>query len=100
MWLPVAVALGVLNLVPFAYAFYFIGYMFSLKLGEPFENNWGIPTFVVVLLLTTVYLVMAYRSPNVPDDKRTVWAVVLVMVNVISFPVFWYLYVWRPGMNR
>lgn len=95
MSLPLAVILGLLSLVPLAYAVYFTGYLFSLQPGEPVEQAWGLPTLGAILLLTLVYLFMAYRSPSVPNDKRTVWAVVIIMANVIAFPVFWYLFVWR-----
>jgi len=52
---------------------------------------------VLTLVLAIVYLAIAYRSPAVPNDKRSFWAVVLLFGTIFAFPVFWYLFVWRPS---
>ena len=64
----------------------------------PFERlvSLHLAMMALIMVLIVVYLVMAYRSPNIPNDKRTFWAVVLFMGNMFAFPVFWYLFVWRP----
>lgn len=53
-------------------------------------------TMVVVALLLVVFIVDCYRSPRVPDDRRTLWAVILFLGNLLAMPVYWWIYV-RPG---
>jgi uncharacterized membrane protein len=62
----------------------------------PFESLFSLhlATMGLTVVLMAIYLVIAYRSPRVPNDKRTFWAVVLFMGNMFAFPVFWYLFVW------
>lgn len=36
-----------------------------------------------------------FRGDRVPEEKRILWAVLLVSLNVFALPVFWYLYIWR-----
>lgn len=97
-----ATILGMLNLLPLTYLVYFIAGMMAIDTrNEPsparFENLvlWHLATMGLIIVLTIVYLVIAYRAPNVPNDKRTFWATVLFMGNMFAFPVFWYLFVWR-----
>jgi len=99
---PVAAFLGVMNLVPIAYMVYFFWHIASLKPGvkpEPmlFESIFSLHLAMMALTvaLTAVYLVVDYRSPRVPSDRRTFWAVVIFMGNMFAFPVFWYLFIWR-----
>ncbi len=98
---PVAIVLGLVSVLPLVYIIYFISHIMSLKPGGqpppvPFENIFSLhlATMGLTFVLTVIYLVIAYRSPRVPNDKRTFWAVVLFMGNVFAFPVFWYLFVW------
>jgi len=106
---PLSVLLGLVSVLPLAYVVYFISYVASLKPGVqpppmPFERVFSLHLAMMGLsiLLTVIYLVIAYRSPQVPNERRTFWAVVLFMGNVFAFPVFWYLFVWprRPGVER
>ena len=99
---PLGALLGLVNLVPIAYLAYFFWHVASMQPGVkpepmPFERLFSLhlAMMVLILVLTAVYLVIAYRSPAVPNDRRSFWAVVLFMGNVFAFPVFWYLYVWR-----
>ena len=98
---PLSILLGLVSVLPLAYVVYFIDYVASLKPGVqprpmPFANLFSLHLAMMGLsiLLTVIYLVTAYRSPRVPNVRRTFWAVVLFMGNVFAFPVFWYLFVW------
>ncbi len=35
-----------------------------------------------------------FKTDVVPQDKKALWAVVLFLGNMISMPIFWYLYIW------
>ena len=97
---PLAAALGILSVVPFVYVVYFISVMSSHadRTGRD-DLSWIIPLHIGAMLLNVVliviYLVIAYRSEAVPNDKRAFWAIVLLMGNLVAFPLFWYLHLWR-----
>jgi hypothetical protein len=52
-------------------------------------------TMLWIVGLTVFYIVDVFRNRAVTDDKRVLWAVVLFMGNMISMPIYWYLYIWR-----
>ena len=97
---PLAAVVGVASVLPLVYLVYFIWHVTSLE-------HTGLTRFeallslhlamicLVVILLMAVYLFMLYRSAAVPENRRTLWAVVLFMANVFAFPVFWYLFLWK-----
>jgi hypothetical protein len=102
---PLAAMLGFLNLLPLAYIIYFFAHVAAMKPGvrpEPmlFESVFSLhlTSMVLTLVLAIIYLVVAYRSPNVPNDKRTFWAFVLLFGTIFTFPIFWYLFVWRTNL--
>jgi len=97
---PVAALLGIASVLPLVYLVYFIWHVTSLE-------HTGLTRFealltlhlasiaLIVLILMSVYLFMLYRSASVPQERRTLWAVVLFLANVFAFPVFWYLFLWK-----
>jgi hypothetical protein len=66
--------------VPFAVAIFFGMHFF---------------TMIVIFALTAFYIVYLFKTDRVAQDKKALWAVVLFLGNMIAFPVFWYLYIWK-----
>ncbi|MEA2448522.1 MAG: hypothetical protein QOG63_454 [Thermoleophilaceae bacterium] len=54
-------------------------------------------TLLILAVLLVICIRDAYRTPRIPDDKRTFWAVVLFLGNVVSIPTYWWLYMRPPG---
>ncbi len=54
-----------------------------------------IATMLVMFGLLTFFIVYVFKTDTVPSDKKALWAVVLFLGNMVSIPIFWYLYVWR-----
>ena len=52
-------------------------------------------TLLLVVALVAIYLVHLFKTDGVPQDKKALWAVVLLLGNMFAMPVYWYLYVWR-----
>jgi uncharacterized membrane protein len=101
---PVTILLGLVSVLPLAYVAYFISYMVSLRPGiqpQPMALesllSLHLATMGLTVALTALYLVIAYRSSQVPNARRTFWAVVLFMGNVFAFPIFWYMFLWKQG---
>jgi hypothetical protein len=52
----------------------------------------------LIFALMAVYLVDVIRNPDLLDkqDMRTMWIVLVIILNGFAMPVYWWLYL-RPG---
>lgn len=66
--------------MPLAFMLFFAGHML---------------TILLMFALTAFYIVYLFRTDRIAQDKKALWAVVLFMGNMLAFPVFWYLYIWK-----
>ncbi len=104
-----AIALGLFTVWPFVYAILFMSSILFLVVGELASAvSPGAPpdafllifplhllTMLDVLVVQVIYVVYLFRTGRVPQDKKALWAAVLILGNMIAMPVFWYLYLWR-----
>jgi hypothetical protein len=49
----------------------------------------------IVLGLTVFYAAHAYRSHNVPENRRVLWVVLNVVGSFVAQIIYWYLFIWR-----
>ncbi len=59
--------------------------------------------FLTILLqfaLIAIYVIHAFRTDRIENDKRVLWVVVLFLGNMLAFPIYWYLYLWRETCSR
>ena len=107
---PATIAIGLLTVWPFLYIGVFmasigyLGFMGPGKTGgDPGFLRYIFPlhclTMLLMFALVGVYIFHAYKTDRIDNDKRVLWVVILFLGNVIAFPVYWYLYMWRkaPG---
>ncbi len=52
-------------------------------------------TMFEIFVLIAIYIFYLFKTDVVPQDKKALWAVVLFLGNMISMPIFWYLYIWK-----
>ena len=101
--------LGVVTLWPLIYLVFFfvvVGVAAAQGGGDPDNAGLFIPfgvlaalhvaTMLLIVGLLIVYIRDAYSNPQIEDDKRTFWAVVLFMGSMIAMPIYWWLYT-RPN---
>jgi hypothetical protein len=109
---PVALLIGILTLLPAVYFVFFIAFMFSMfstvgsgaGKGPPVDMfRYVFPLHLGAMLLMfalmVIYIVHAFRTDRIAEDRRVLWVVVLFMGNLFAFPVYWYLYLWRPSSS-
>ena len=100
------VAIGLLTLWPLLYMGLFLSffvYMFTSmahqQQGPPAFFMYIFPlhcfTMLLMFALTGVYVFHAYKTDQIPADKRVLWVVILFFGNMVAFPIYWYLYMWR-----
>ena len=109
---PKALLLALFTIWPLLYLLIFIGTVFSLVFGQfahptvgtqiPLEIRVLFPlhffTMFEIMVLLAIYITFLFKTDRVPQDKKTLWAVVLFCGNLFAMPVFWYLYLWKePG---
>jgi hypothetical protein len=42
-----------------------------------------------------IYVIHVYRSKGISKEQKNLWAALLFFGNIIIYPVYWYLYIWR-----
>lgn len=58
-------------------------------------------TILVIFALIAFYLVHLFKHSNIPEDKRVIWLLVILLGGVIGAPVYWYLHIWKaPESNE
>jgi len=109
---PVALLIALLTLAPWAYMVFFFSHVMSQFATFPsssttppdqflreFNTIFRIHILVMALVLglTAFYIVHLFRTDRVPTDKKALWAVVLLLGNLLAMPFYWYFYVWPKG---
>lgn len=102
--------IGAVTAWPIVYLCLFVGfivYSFGFA-APPAEGDSGIPapfkylfvlhllTMLLMFVLMVIYIVHAFRTDLVPQDKKILWVVVLFFGSFLAMPIYWYLYMWRP----
>jgi hypothetical protein len=49
-------------------------------------------TMLIIFALLAIYMVDVFRNPDLPEDRRVLWAVVIFLGSVFAMPVYWWLY--------
>ena len=101
----IAIVWGLITLLPFAYFVYFISVVSGFEPAKSaaeaeaeFNSIFRLHMLNMLLILALIisYIVYLFKTEHVAKDKKALWAVVLFMGNMLSMPIFWFLYVWRP----
>ena len=104
-----AITLGIFSIWPILYMFIFMGtiiiMMASTFAGHPPGNGQQKIMMVILPLhfftvfeifaLAAIYIFYLFKTDVVPQDKKALWAVVIFLGNMISMPIFWYIYIWK-----
>ena len=107
---PAKIALAIASIWPFIWMLIFVlfifGTFFVSSNQEPTQHR-GVPlpftlffaghilTMLWMFALTTFYIVYLFRTDRIAQDQKALWAIVLFFGNIIAFPIFWYLYIWK-----
>ena len=102
--------IGAVSTWPIIYGCLFLGfilYTFSLA-DTPAPAGSGFPvmfkylfilhvlTMLLMFVLMVIYIVHAFRTDLVPNDKKAIWVIALFFGSVVAMPIYWYFYMWRP----
>jgi len=58
---------------------------------------WGLhlATILLILMLSATYFFNALRNPRIPDEKRSFWAIAVLVGTVVVMPYYWWCFI-RP----
>lgn len=117
------ITLGVLSFLPFVfllgYFVWFIG-LFIHMMGAAGSGNaypgempdyfLGNMIWMIILIalmgiftfgLFIYYVVHVVNNKTIDSNERLVWILVFLFANMMGFPIYWYMRIWRetPGRN-
>ena len=111
-----AIILGILTFLPFmgllgilALAFFeILTLLFSETPVNPFVYltyiNYIIPIFsaffLIYLALGIFYFVHILKNELLDMEKKILWIVVLIILNGLAMPFYWYVYVWKRSKEH
>ena len=79
----------------------------SFIMLEPGEKTTDL-FFKILFILTAIsipgafiyYVVHVYRNKSIAKDKKHLWAALLFFGNIIVYPFYWYLHIWREAKKN
>jgi hypothetical protein len=105
--------LGIVSFFPIIffiiYSIYFLG-MFSSVFRESVQQSgppafllgsmgqmqiWMALTIVAALGLLIYYIIHVMNNRRLDSTERLAWILVILLANVVSYPVYWYLKIWK-----
>ena len=98
--------LGIASIVPLVLM---LAYMVVLFLTfvttdvDEDEPTWMFVAMFVLIALSVLsawamlayYIVWLFRIEPADDSKKTLWIVLLLMLQGLALPIFWFLFIWR-----
>ncbi len=55
-----------------------------------------IVTMLITFALIAIYAIDIFRNPAVPEDRRVMWLLLVLFVNIGAMPVYWWHYMRAP----
>lgn len=93
------IALGLLSFFPLAIFGWQTAFVFSANFATEdltVRSVVLLTAAVVIVLLWLLYGARIYQNTNMSTREKLAWIVGLVFLSVISLPLFWYFFVFRP----
>ncbi len=98
--------LGVATIWPLGYLVFFVGVVaagnpdgFGGDPDLPISEGllWGLHlgTILLILILSAIYFFNALGNARIPDEKRSFWAIAILVGTVLVMPYYWWCFI-RP----
>ena len=71
---------------------------------EPMFQNFGLFFLLIIGLivlsigLLIYFMVHATRNKKMDPTERAIWILVFVLGGAISYPIYWYMKIWKEGL--
>ena len=107
------ILLGIMTLYPLLHLFFFIGLFgfiaFKIFGGQVFNEHSQVFPFLIISHISAMVFILGligfysmhiYKCNPVSSEKKILWLILIVFVNVFSMPVYWYLFVWKGPQGQ
>lgn len=103
-----AMTIAALSAWPILYFCIFFGFILFMMVAGGSEQQSGWPllfksvivlhllTILLMFVLLAIYIVHLVRTDLIAKDQKVIWLLVLFFGNVFAYPVYWYLFIWKP----
>lgn len=55
----------------------------------------GVLYYVSFITLDVLYIIDICRNPEFTSSQRLLWSVMIIFANIVIYPVYWYIYIWK-----
>lgn len=74
--------------------------VFSIVRSDVSTKNIYLMILVVLMMLSfpgllVFYILNVYRNNRIAKNQKNLWAALLFFGNIVVYPVYWYLFIWR-----
>ncbi|WP_336517883.1 hypothetical protein [Pollutibacter soli] len=109
------IILGIFTFLPFIFiCFYFLSVVLMVRdaiisdiRGDEFPVVGDVLSVVITALalgllsvgLLVYYIIHALNNMEMETNEKLMWVVAFVLINIVAFPVYWYLRIWKRHEN-
>lgn len=94
---------GLITFMPFTLlGVLFIDFLVYPKelLADKYLEHVQACTFIWIIGLLAFYFIHLFRTRIIDEEKRVLWAIVLLVGNVVTMPIYWYRHIWQPVYHK
>jgi hypothetical protein len=51
-------------------------------------------TILVIWGLIAFYIIYLFKSDRIPQEKKVLWLVLMILLGLFTMPIFYYFYIW------
>ncbi len=111
----VKIILGFITLWPIIYVVLFITFicvLIFLPIVNELSESSDINIFTVLIFilhgltvftmfgLIVFYFIHAMMNQKLEGLEKVTWIIVMVMVGVVTMPIYWYVHIWKEGSKK
>lgn len=90
------IILLIVGLLPFIVSIYvYLVAGSGTYISDPISLILGWIALISIPTLIVIYIYNVFHNDGIASNQKMLWALIIFFGNVIAFPFYWYLHVWR-----
>ena len=96
----VKLVIGFITIIPLIYiTLFFLNFSYDI-MDFDLMTKLHLSTMVLIVGLNIFYISNIHNSERIPNDKKTLWTVIILFGHIISMVIYWYLYIWTESKEK
>lgn len=87
--------IGLITIIPFIYTVIFFLNFSNDIMDFDLMHKLHLGTMALIVGLLTFYISNVFRTDRIPNEKKTMWLIVIFFGHIIAMIIYWYLYIWK-----